>query len=66
MHDRDVVQELIDGPDDRLWARGTRVDDGEVVVRLQVVAPDVLSVFLPVPAQRAHEAAAGGVNQLLS
>ena len=41
---RHVVQERVRGPDDRAGARGARVDDGQVVVRLQVVAADVLSV----------------------
>ena len=66
MHSRDVVQELINGPDDSLWASGTGVDNGELVVRLQVVAPHVLSVLLLVAAQGAHEGATSGVNHLLS
>ena len=61
-----VEQELVGGPGGRAGAaRGARVDDGEVVVRLQVVAPHVLAVLLLVAAQRAHEAAAGGLHQLL-
>ena len=38
------MQERVRGPDDRVGARGARVDDGQVVVRLQVVAADVLSI----------------------
>ena len=44
MRRRHVVQERVRGPDDRVGARGARVDDGQVVVRLQVVAADVLSI----------------------
>ena len=41
---RHVVQERVRGPNDRVGARGARVGDGQVVVRLQVVAADVLSI----------------------
>ena len=44
MRRRHVVQERVRGPDDRAGARGARVDDGQVVVGLQVVAADVLSI----------------------
>ena len=42
MRRRHVAQERVRGPDDRVGARGAREDDGQVVVRLQVVAADVL------------------------
>ena len=44
MRRRHVVQERVRGPNDRVGARGARVDDGQVVVGLQVVAADVLSI----------------------
>ena len=44
MRRRHVVQERVRGPDDRAGAHGARVDDGQVVVGLQVVAADVLSI----------------------